>query len=59
MLKEYSLYEGARPTRKFIIEKGVMETIDSKLEKLRAPLSEMGGEVIGYSGGRLPISSRN
>lgn len=28
-----------------------MEIIDSKLEKLRALLSEMGGVVIGYSGG--------
>ncbi|MEI6610104.1 MAG: hypothetical protein WCO53_10225 [Deltaproteobacteria bacterium] len=59
MLKEYSLYEVAKPAGNFMIEKGVMATIDSKLEKLRALLSEMGGVVIGYSGGRLPISSRN
>ena len=34
-----------------MIEKGFMETIDSKLERLRALLCEMGGVVIGYSGG--------
>jgi hypothetical protein len=28
-----------------------METIDSKLERLRVLLTEMGGVVIGYSGG--------
>jgi len=59
MQKEYSRYEVARPARKFVIEKGLMETIDSKLERLRALLREMGGVVIGYSGGRLSISSRN
>jgi uncharacterized protein len=32
------------------IRKGVMETIDSKIERLRLLLSEM-GVVIGYSGG--------
>ncbi len=31
--------------------KGVMETIDFKLERLRSLLTEMGGVVIGYSGG--------
>jgi uncharacterized protein len=31
--------------------KGVMETIDSKIEQLRSLLREMGGVVIGYSGG--------
>jgi uncharacterized protein len=31
--------------------KGVIETIDSKLERLRSLLTEMGGVVIGYSGG--------
>ena len=32
-------------------EREVMETIDSKMERLRAILTEMGGVVIGYSGG--------
>ena len=31
--------------------KGAMETIDFKLERLRTLLREMGGVVIGYSGG--------
>ncbi len=31
--------------------KSVMETIDFKLERLRSLLTEMGGVVIGYSGG--------
>jgi uncharacterized protein len=31
--------------------KGAMETIDFKLERLRTLLREMGGAVIGYSGG--------
>lgn len=32
-------------------EKGVMETIDFKLERLHSLLTDMGGVVIGYSGG--------
>jgi uncharacterized protein len=32
-------------------KKGVMETIDAKLERLHSLLTEMGGVVIGYSGG--------
>lgn len=31
--------------------KSTMETIDSKMERLRSLLTEMGGVVIGYSGG--------
>jgi PP-loop superfamily ATP-utilizing enzyme len=32
-------------------ERGAMETIDFKLERLRTLLRETGGVVIGYSGG--------
>jgi uncharacterized protein len=35
----------------FLPGKDMMETIDSKLERLRSLLKEMGGVVIGYSGG--------
>lgn len=35
----------------FVCDRGAMETVDVKLERLRALLAEMGGVVIGYSGG--------
>jgi hypothetical protein len=41
------------------IRKGFMEIIDSKIERLRLLLSEMSGVIIGYSGGKLRISSRS
>lgn len=45
------LYGGATGSPPCRLKRDAMETIDSKIERLRSLLTEMGGVVIGYSGG--------